>query len=49
MSGDREEQLLLRVQDRELADKIKETLLQAPGGKQPGIEITFDGEQLWAN
>ncbi len=45
MSGDREEQLLLRVQDKALADRIRQVLREnADTSTAPKIEIHFDGE-----
>lgn len=44
MSGEREEQLILRVQDKDLADRIKTTLKDdADASASPNIEIHFDG------
>lgn len=46
MSGDREEQLILRVQDKDLADRIRQ-ILREDGSSHPSqqIEIHFDGER----
>ena len=47
MSGDREEQLLLRVQDKALADRIRDFLREdADPSASPKIEIHFDGKLL---
>ena len=44
MSGEREEQLILRVQDKDLADRIKNTLKDdGDAPPSPNIEIHFDG------
>lgn len=43
MSGEREEQLILRVQDKDLADRIRDTLKDdADASVSPNIEIHFD-------
>ncbi|BDA46268.1 probable transcription initiation factor TFIID subunit 7 [Coccomyxa sp. Obi] len=43
MSGEREEQLILRVQDKDLADRIKNTLEDDfDASASPNIEIHFD-------
>lgn len=45
MSGEREEQLLLRVQDKALADRIRDLLREdADPSAAQKIEIHFDGE-----
>lgn len=47
MAADREEQLLLRVQDADLAERLHAVLSERPGApKDPAVELRFDGDIL---
>ena len=47
MAADREEQLLLRVQDADLAERLHAVLSERPGApKAPTVELRFDGDIL---
>ena len=49
MAADREEQLLLRVQDADLAERLHAVLSERPGvPKDPTVELRFDGDILLA-
>ena len=44
MAADREEQLLLRIQDQDLAERLHGVLSEKPGApKDPTVELRFDG------
>lgn len=44
MSGEREEQFILRVQDPDLADRIRAILREEPAtSKDLQLEVQFDG------
>ena len=49
MAADREEQLLLRIQDADLAERLHAVLSERPGApKDPTVELRFDGDILLA-
>ena len=47
MATDREELLLLRIQDSDVAERLNAVLLEKPDApKDPVVELRFDGEGL---
>ena len=49
MATDREELLLLRIQDPDVAERLNAVLLEKPDApKDPVVELRFDGERLSA-
>ena len=47
MAADREEQLLLRIQDPDLAQRLHAALAEKPDApKDPTVELRFHGEHL---